>query len=87
MRILATAVILLTAPVPAMAADAPAGSPAPQVKEKKICRPLPARTGSHRPQGRVCKTAAEWKIRDRDQYIQAPIEDATKVEVSGPKIG
>lgn len=87
MRILAAAIVMFALPVPAVAADSPTGAQAPQAKEKKICRPLPARTGSHRPQGRVCKTAAEWKIRDRDQYMQAPIEDTTKVEVSGPKIG
>lgn len=80
------ALTLGTAPAAAFAAD-PAPAIAEAAKPKKICRPLPARTGSHRPQGKVCKTAEEWRIRDRDQLLQAPLEDTTKVEIPGPKIG
>ena len=89
MRHLATALVLAlaAAPVPVLAADA---APTPEATEaakpKLICRPLPARTGSHRPQGRVCKTAAEWKIRDKDVYMEGRMEDTTKVEPAGPKI-
>lgn len=89
MRHLATALVLalVAAPAPVLAADA---APTPEAttaaKPKLICRPLPARTGSHRPQGRVCKTAAEWKVRDKDVYMEGRMEDTTKVEPVGPKI-
>ncbi len=77
-----------TAPVAALAAEpAPAPAATEAAKPKKICRPLPARTGSHRPQGKVCKTAEEWRARDRDQYLQAPLEDTTRIEPVGPQIG
>lgn len=84
--LLALSALSLSAPAVVQATEttpAPAGATA---KPKKICRPLPARTGSHRPQGRVCKTAEEWRIRDRDVYMQGPLEDTTKVEPAGPKI-
>lgn len=81
------ALALIAAPVPVLAADA---APAPEAtkaaKPKLVCRPLPARTGSHRPQGRVCKTAEEWRVRDRDVYMQGRMEDTTTVQPAGPKI-
>ena len=80
------ALALGTAPTAALAAE-PAPDATEAAKPKKICRPLPARTGSHRPQGKVCRTAEEWRIRDRDQYLQAPLEDATKVTPAGPTAG
>lgn len=88
MRLATTiALSLIGLGAPALAADpAPAPAPTEAAKPKKICRPLPARTGSHRPEGRICKTAEEWRIRDRDVYVQGPLEEQTKVEVSGPKI-
>lgn len=90
MRYLAAAACLLCLPAaPGAAETSPstheAGQPT-QIKPKLVCRPLPARTGSHRPQGRVCKTAEEWRARDRDVYMQAPMEDQTRVEPAGPKI-
>ncbi|MCZ8323874.1 MAG: hypothetical protein O9283_01265 [Sphingomonadaceae bacterium] len=75
-----------TAPAAVLASE-PAPAATEAAKPKKICRLLPARTGSHRPQGRVCKTAEEWRARDRDQYMQAPLEDTTKIEPVGPQIG
>ena len=75
-----------TAPAAVLATE-PAPAATEAAKPKKICRLLPARTGSHRPQGRVCKTAEEWRARDRDQYLQAPLEDTTKIEPVGPQIG
>ncbi|NBW74973.1 MAG: hypothetical protein EBR34_04160 [Sphingomonadaceae bacterium] len=80
------ALAMMTGTTPLLAADAPAPEATKAAKPKMICRPLPARTGSHRPQGRICKTAEEWRIRDRDVYVQGPLEDQTKVEPVGPKI-
>jgi hypothetical protein len=71
----------------AVAADpAPAQTTAKAAKPKLLCRPIRARTGSHRPQGKVCKTADEWRIRDRDVLVQGPLEDNTRVEVKNPPI-
>ena len=87
MRHLATAAVLALIATPVLADNAaPAPTATQPAKPKLVCRPLPAPTGSHRPQGRVCKTAEEWRVRDRDVYLQAPLEDQTKIEPAGPKI-
>ena len=52
--------LALIVPAAALAEDAP--KPA---KVKKFCRETPARTGSHRPGKRVCRTAEEWKALDQ----------------------
>jgi hypothetical protein len=60
MRLILLALSLaLTVPAPALAEDAPKAE-----KVRKVCRETPARTGSHRPGKRVCKTVAEWKEYD-----------------------
>ena len=54
--------------VPAFAAPDNSSAPAqPQKpkKEKKICKRMPAPTGSWMPQT-VCKTAAEWQLPEND---------------------
>ena len=87
MRHLATTVVLALIANPALAdASAPAADATTPAKPKTICRPLPAPTGSHRPQGRVCKTIEEWRARDRDTLMQGRLEDQTKIEPAGPKI-
>lgn len=57
---LLTLALALTAPSAVFAEDAPK-----PVKVRKVCRETPARTGSHRPGKRVCKTEAEWKEFDQ----------------------
>lgn len=87
MRHLATAVVLALIAAPVLADTAAPAPEAPQpAKPKLVCRPLPAPTGSPRPQGRVCKTAEEWRARDRDTLVQGRLEDQTKIEPAGPKI-
>jgi hypothetical protein len=72
----ASAVMLALASAPVAANDPASGGQGATeaAKPKKICRNLAPRTGSHRPQGRVCKTAEEWKLRDKDRYAEAPFE-------------
>ena len=80
MRVFASCVaaiaLVVAAPAFAQTPAASAEAPAETVKEKKICRPLPARTGSHRPHGKVCKTAAEWRARDKDRYMEGRFEES-----------
>lgn len=76
MALFCSAMMLAMASAPAAASDPASGGQgtAESAKPKKICRNLAPRTGTHRPQGRVCKTAEEWKIRDKDRYAEAPFE-------------
>ena len=66
--LLASALVLslpaLTLPSLAMADEAPKTEEAAK-KPRKFCRETPARTGSHRPGKRVCRTAEEWKELDQ----------------------
>ncbi len=70
--------LALIAPTAAFADDAP--KPA---KVKKICRETPARTGSHRPGKRVCKTEAEWKERDQADLDYDRTNPATPIRSQG----
>ena len=73
---IALAVMMLVVDIPAVAAEpVAAGQTAgePQ-KVKKICRNTPPRTGTRRPQGRICKTAEEWRALDRDVYTEGRFE-------------
>ncbi len=75
------AALLLGTPVAALADDAaPAtAAPAKPAKPKKLCREMPARTGSHMGGGRVCKTAVQWR-----QLDQAEADNSTVAGNNSP---
>jgi hypothetical protein len=61
---------LLATPDPQPSTQAQPIQPAPEVKEKKICRADPAATGSLLPQ-RICHTQAEWDAITQSAQEQA----------------
>ena len=66
--LLACALVLslpaLALPSLALASEAPKSDEEAK-KPRKLCRETPARTGSHRPGKRICRTAEEWKALDQ----------------------
>lgn len=78
---LTLATLALSAPVSAASEPAPAEAPAPApaAKPKKICRPVAGKTGSNLGSRRACRTADEWRERDRADVSLSPVQDGTPI--------